>query len=269
MTTNHGFFDLDELLDGARADGLTGDTLDLVISNLNGPTMMQPIGVGLHELGASAITLAMTILDRSGSMDPFAGDLIRAYNEHYLRPLTVTPAVDDILISTILFDDGVELLHGYVHPTDAPPLSPAVYRPRGTTALHDALAGGLTNMVLYSQQLRRSGIAVHGIVLVFTDGEDNASRTRVEEIRQTVEELLAQEIYTFALVGFSGSPAGPLGFKTGSQPTPAQQIAARLGFREALAAGLTPADLSRLFFLASRSAVQVSRGHALQTGVFQ
>ena len=268
MTVQNNVLDLDQLVQGAKKDGLTGRTLDLVVSNLNGPTMTQAVGVGLDQLGTSAVTLTMNIIDMSGSMMPFAAELSRAYNQDYLQALTASPAADDILVSTILFEDKVELLHGYVNPADAHPLTDAVYRPRGTTALYDALAGGLTNMVIYSQQLRQSGINVRCIVLVYTDGQDNASKNRARDIKKTVEELLDQEIYSFALVGFVPGSKRPLGFKTAAQSDPVRVMAAELGFREAWNAGLNPADLSRLFYLASQSTVQVSRGKPAAAGVF-
>ena len=75
---------IDDLFNSAADDGLTDDTMDLVIANLNGPTMTGAVGVGLDKLAATEITLAMNIIDRSGSMAPHAVDLISAYNDDYL-----------------------------------------------------------------------------------------------------------------------------------------------------------------------------------------
>jgi len=126
---NNGLGNLDDLLQSAQDDGLTDDTLDLVVSNLNGPTMMTAVGVPLHQLASNEVTLAMNIIDMSGSMVPFAGTLIRAYNEDYLAAMGNSTAVDDILVSTILFNQDVTLLHGYVPLLDAPPLARQVYDP--------------------------------------------------------------------------------------------------------------------------------------------
>lgn len=256
-----GLGNLDDLFKAAGDDGLTDDTLGLVVSNLNGPTMTQAVGVGLDKLESNDITLAMNILDMSGSMSPHAQELMRAYNEDYLEVMRCSPAADDILVSTIVFDDQVELLHGYVSLHDAPHLTPHSYAPRGTTALYDAVAGGLTNMVLYSQQLRQSGITVRCVVIVYSDGADNASKQRAKDVKRTVQELMRQELYTFAYVGFVEKSQRPLGFKTG-QPDPVQQMAAEIGFVEALTAGLSPAELRRIFYMASQSTVMVSRGAA-------
>jgi len=262
-----GLGDLDDLFQGAQDDGLTDSTLDLVVSNLNGPTMMQTVGVGLDDIASSEVTLAMNIIDMSGSMMSHAGDLMRAYNDDYLSAMRASPVADDILMSTILFDDHVELLHGYVSLDDAQALTPAVYTPRGATALYDAIAGGLTNMVLYAQQLRQSGIAVRCIVLVYTDGEDNSSKQRAKDIKRTVEELHRQEIYTFALIGFTTAGTRPMGFKT-NKNDPVRRMADEMGFLEAMTAGLNPQALRHIFRMASMSTVQVSQGKPMQTAVF-
>ncbi|MDJ0753474.1 MAG: VWA domain-containing protein [Ardenticatenaceae bacterium] len=265
---NNGLVNLDKLFKGAADDGLTNSTIDLVVSNLNGPTMTQTVGVGLDELGVTEVTLAMNIIDMSGSMTPHAADLMQAFNEKYLRMLVASPAADDILISTILFDDRIELLNGFVHPEDADKLTDSTYRPRGSTALYDAIAGGITNTVLYTQQLRQSGISVRTIFLVYTDGQDNTSKQRARDIKRTVTELYKQEIYSFALVAFVPPNQRSMGFNTGTQPDPVQIMADDLGFREGLAANLNPADLGRLFHMASQSTVQVSQGQPMANRVF-
>ncbi|MCB8968373.1 MAG: VWA domain-containing protein [Ardenticatenaceae bacterium] len=264
---NNGLGNLDDLFQSARDDGLTDNTLNLVISNLNGPTMMGPVGTPLDQLASNEVTLAMNIIDMSGSMSPHAADLMRAYNDHYLAAMENSTAVDDILISTILFNDAVTLLHGYVNLHDADRLTPNLYQPYGATALYDAIAGGLTNMVLYAQQLRQSGVMVRCLVIVYTDGEDNASKQRARDIRHTTAELLKQEIYTLAFVGFVAGQQ-QMGFRTGSQPDPVRKMADEIGFTEALTANLNESELRRIFHLASMSTVRVSQGGAVTANVF-
>ena len=264
--SNNGLGNLDDLFLSAQDDGLTADTLDLVVSNLNGPTMMGPVGVPLDQLATNEVTLAMNIIDMSGSMSPHAADLMTAYNDHYLAAMLGSTAVDDILVSTILFNSDVTLLHGYVNLADAPRLTPQEFQPYGATALYDAVAGGLTNMVLYAQQLRQSGVMVRCIVMVYSDGDDNSSKQRAGDIKRTAQELLKQEIYTLAFVGFVTGQT-QMGFRTGKQPDPVRQMADGIGFTEALRAGLNASELRRIFHMASQSTVQVSQGRAV-AGVF-
>lgn len=258
MTTN-GLDNLDALFQSARNDGLTNDTLDLVVSNLNGPTMITPVGVSLDDLATNEVTLAMNIIDMSGSMHSYAADLIRAYNDDYLAAMRQSTAADDILVSTILFDHQVKLSHGYLNLADVPPLDRQVYRPNGSTALYDAVANGLTNMVLYAQQLRRAGVMVRCIVIVYSDGDDNASKQSANDVRRAVRDLLKHEIYTLAYVGFCSG---------GLNQSDLRKLADTIGFTEILLAGLSHSELRRIFHLASMSTVRVSQQQGTPAGVF-
>ena len=256
---NNGLGNIDDLFKSARADGLGADTMDLDVANLNGPTMVGAVGVYLHQIASNEVTLAMNIIDRSSSMGTHAADLIRGYNDDYLAAMRGAATADDILVSTILFNDKVELFHGYVNLHDAPPLTRRLYRPSGTTALYDAVAGGLTNMVLYAQQLRQSGVMVRCLVLVYTDGDDNASAQNASAVRRAAEALLRHEIYTLAYVGFhSGTGAAAI----------LQQQADAIGFPEVLLAGLNHEALRRVFQMASQSTVRVSQGQVGPARVF-
>jgi hypothetical protein len=242
---------LDDLFQSAQDDGLTDDTMNLVISNLNGPTMTGAIGIPLNQLATNEVTLAMNIMDMSGSMHSHANDLIRAYNDDYLGAMAGSTAVDDILVSTIVFDNQVELLHGYVNLGDAPQLNRGNYDPDGTTALYDAVASGMTNMVLYAQQLRQSGVMVRCIIIVYSDGEDNASKQTAASVRRAAHDLLKHEMYTLAYVGFKSG---------GISDSQLRHLADAIGFPDVLIAGMSHEELRRIFHLASMSTVRVSQG---------
>jgi hypothetical protein len=256
---SNGIDNLDDIFEAAYEDGLTNDTLDLVASNLNVQTIGS-IGIPLNQLSSNEVTLAMNIIDMSGSMAPFAADLIQAYNDDYLAAMAGSTSATDILVSTILFNHRIELLHGYVNLLDAPPLVRRVYDPDGTTALYDAVAQGLTNMVLYSQHLRQMGVMVRCIVLVYSDGEDNASRQPAASVRRAAEELLRHEIFTLAYVGFKSGGISQSGL---------EQLADSIGFRETLSSGLSHSDLRRVFHMASASTIRTSQQRANVSAVFQ
>lgn len=255
----NGLGNLDDLFQSARADGLTQDTMDLVVSNLNGPTMMTAVGAPLDQLASNEVTLAMNIIDMSGSMGPYAADLISSYNRDYLEAMRSSTAVDDILVSTILFNNHVTLMHGYVPLPDAPPLTRSHYLPDRSTALYDAVAAGLTNMVLYAQQLRQSGVMVRCLVIVYSDGGDNASKQRARDVRRAANELLKHEMYTLAYVGFAAG---------GIDPTALRRLADDIGFPDVLTAGLSHTELRRIFRLVSQSTVRVSQQGAGKATVF-
>ncbi len=259
MSNRNGLGNLDNLFKSAKDDGLTGDTMDLVVSNLNGPTMAAAVGVPLDQLATNEVTLAMNIIDMSGSMNRHAGDLTQAYNQEYLNAMAGSTAADDIMVSTVLFNRRVELFHGYVPLNDAPPLDHTVYRPDNLTALYDAVAAGLTNMVLYAQQLRQSGVMVRCIVIVYSDGADNSSRQRAADIRRASQELLRHEMYTLAYVGFRSGGISDLELR---------KLADAIGFPDILTAGLNQQELRRIFHLLSVSTISVSQRRTARSGLF-
>ncbi len=259
MSNNNGLGNLDDLFQSAQDDGLTDDTMDLVVANLNGPTMMTAVGANLNQLASNEVTLAMNIIDMSGSMAAHAAHLIEAYNRDYIGAMAGSTAADDILVSTILFHDDVKLLHGYLPINDVPPLTRSVYDPDNMTALYDAVAAGLTNMVLYAQQLRQSGVMVRCIVLVYSDGADNVSKQRAADVRRAAQELLQHEIYTLAYIGFRSG---------GVSEAELQAMADEIGFPEALTAGLSHQELRRIFHLVSMSTISVSQQQAAPAGLF-
>ncbi|MCI0394722.1 MAG: hypothetical protein L0332_07830 [Chloroflexi bacterium] len=256
--SNNGLGNLDDLFQSAQDDGLTEETLDLVMTNLNGLTLAS-VGVPLDQLASNEVTLAMNIIDMSGSMAPYAADLICAYNDDYLAAMAGSTAADDILVSTILFNDQVELFHGYVNLPDAPPLVRRVYNPDGSTALYDAVATGLTNMVVYTQHLRQRGVMVRCVALVYSDGDDNASRQAATAVRRASQELLKQEIYTLGYVGFASG---------GIAEAQLRRLADAIGFPEILIAGLSHAELRRIFHMVSLSTVRASQQQGTVATIF-
>jgi hypothetical protein len=232
--------------------------MDLVTTNLSGQTMTN-IGIPLDQLASNEVTLAMNIIDMSGSMSSYAADLIRAYNDDYLAAMAGSTAAEDILVSTILFNNNVTLFHGYVNLLDAPALVRKDYTSSGSTALYDAAALGLTNMVVYAQHLRQMGVMVRCIAIVYSDGADNASKQPAINVRRASKELMRQEIYTLAYVGFSNG---------GITQIALEQLADDIGFPETLIAGLDHSELRRIFNMASTSTVRASQQKGQVAGVF-
>lgn len=259
MTSKPGLGNIDDIFQSAHEDGLTDNTMDLVVANLDGPTMMTAVGMPLDQLATNEVTLAMNIIDMSGSMATHAAGLIRAYNQDYLAAMAGSSAADDILVSTILFNNDVELLHGYIPLNDAPQLTRHIYDPGHRTALYDAVAAGLTNMVLYAQQLRQSGVMVRCIVIAYSDGMDNASRQRAAAVRRATRELLKNEIYTLAYVGFRSG---------GIEESELRHLADKIGFPDVLTARLSHQELRRIFQLVSMSTISASKQSFAPSGFF-
>lgn len=115
-------------------------------------------------------------------------------------------------------------------------------------------------MVVYAQHLRQMGVMVRCIVLVYSDGEDNASRQSAASVRRAAEELLKHEIYTLAYIGFKSG---------GISQRELEQLADEIGFPEALYSSLSHGDLRRIFHLVSASTIRTSQQQANTSRIFQ
>ena len=86
------------------------------------------------------LTELVMILDRSGSMSGLESDTIGGYNG-MLKKQRETEG--EVLISTVLFDHNIEVLHDRVPLDKVPELTGKDYYVRGCTALLDAVGGAI------------------------------------------------------------------------------------------------------------------------------
>jgi hypothetical protein len=119
------------------------------------------------------LTLIVYILDRSGSMQPLAGDAIGGFNA-FLASQQQQPGRADFTL--VLFD------HEYLVPvarmdiTKVAPLDSKSYVPRGQTALLDAVGRTIDDVGKQLAETPEDQRPGKVIVAIFTDGLENASR---------------------------------------------------------------------------------------------
>ncbi|HEX9953225.1 MAG TPA: vWA domain-containing protein, partial [Rubricoccaceae bacterium] len=133
--------------------------------------MSQPTPTGPSEL--------VCILDRSGSMEPLRADAIGGFNVFLDAQKAVAGAAR---LSLVLFDHEVEVPHRQADLAGVPPLTPADYVPRGTTALYDAVGDALYRLHARIAETPAAQRPERVVVAILTDGHENASRryTRVQ-----------------------------------------------------------------------------------------
>lgn len=192
---------LQSLFDNAQDEGLSAATTGILVNNLNGNTIAGAQGASVDDLTGDEATLFVRVIDRTGSMLRHQRVVIDAANEQ-LDALENSKAADSILMSTWTFNERSSLLHSYLPLGKVVRLDPNNYDPDGMTALFDATLDAITSAVAYAQSLIDAGIRVKIVIVIITDGEDNASHNTVSKVRTVIEDLLRQEIYTVALVAF-------------------------------------------------------------------
>lgn len=104
------------------------------------------------------------LLDRSGSMGGLETDTIEGYNSFIKNKKDL-----DAKLTTVLFDDRIELLHDRVNISEVKKLTKKDYYVRGSTALMDAI-GYTINKISKESKDRKV------IFVITTDGLENSSR---------------------------------------------------------------------------------------------
>lgn len=112
------------------------------------------------------------VLDRSGSMEPIARDVVTGLN----RFVSLQRGVEgEAWFTLVQFDDQYEVVHFRAPIADVPKLSRRSYTPRGSTALLDAIGRTISDI---RSRLAKSAAADRPdqiVVAVATDGQENAS----------------------------------------------------------------------------------------------
>ncbi len=243
---------LHSLFQNAQSGGLSRQSVDLLVQNLDGQTGLGCVGAQVDDLNTDDVTLLAVLLDESGSMAGVRDDVIDAFNQ-MMRALHDSKAKDSILVSVWKFEHTPKLLYGYT-PIDAvKDLTRNDYAPNGGTALYDATMDCFTGIVAYGQDLRNNGIRTRCIVVVVSDGADNTSGHTAASVRTVAQDLLKQEFYTLAFVGF-GSPSD------------FQQIAASMGFPSVLTTGNSAKEIRQALNLVSGSIIKASQAKVQPTG---
>jgi len=119
------------------------------------------------------LTELVFILDRSGSMAGLESDTIGGFNG-MLEKQKKEPG--NAMITTVLFDDQLELLHDRYDIRRIRPVTEKEYYVRGSTALLDAIGTTIDRLGNFQKFTCENQRADKVIVVITTDGMENASR---------------------------------------------------------------------------------------------
>lgn len=130
------------------------------------------------------LTELVFILDRSGSMGGLESDTIGGFNGMLAKQKKLHK---DIHVTTILFDDEVDMIHDRFPIEIIEPLTEKEYFVRGCTALLDAVGSAIDKMDNVQKHLPEDRRAGKVIFVITTDGLENSSRRYYRKI--SVERL--------------------------------------------------------------------------------
>ena len=187
-----------------------------------------PEGVDTSALAAAIDALANPeeqrvkiwfLLDRSGSMQHLAGDVIGGFNQ-FLADQATKPG--KVRMTAVQFDgqDPFEVIYDAQHVAAIPPPTNTTYWARGVTPLYDAVGTLIERADARLVKRAKDGCPLEDqLVLVFTDGLENASH-RFE--RAQVFEMIKNRMdndWTFVFMGAnqdSYAEGGKIGLATGN-----------------------------------------------------
>ena len=139
------------------------------------------------------------LLDRSGSMSGLEKDTIGGFNAMIEKQ---KKEQGEALISTILFDHEMKVLHDRVKVQDVKPISEKDYQVRGCTALLDAMGGAIHHIGNVHKYARNEDVPEHTIFVITTDGMENASsHYSSSKVRTMVERQKEKYGWEFLFLG--------------------------------------------------------------------
>ena len=145
------------------------------------------------------LTELVMILDRSGSMRGLEADTIGGYNGMLEKQ---RGEEGEVYVSTVLFDDQIEVIHDRVPIEKVEPMTDRQYYVRGCTALLDALGGAIHHIGNVHKYAREEDRPEKTIFIITTDGYENASRRyRMDEVRRMVERQKEKYGWEFIFLG--------------------------------------------------------------------
>ncbi|UOX55247.1 vWA domain-containing protein [Dorea longicatena] len=131
------------------------------------------------------LTELVFILDRSGSMGGLESDTIGGFNGMIAKQKAQGKKVN---VTTILFDDEVDIIHDRFPVEIIEPLTEKEYFVRGCTALLDTVGTAIEKMENVQRHLPEDHRAGKIIFVITTDGLENSSEHFTQDqIRRKIE----------------------------------------------------------------------------------
>lgn len=145
------------------------------------------------------LTELVFILDRSGSMSGLEEDTIGGFNA-----MIATQKKEDgeALISTVLFDDKMVVLHDRLTIQKVEPMTAKQYVVRGCTALLDAVGGAIQHIGTVQKYAREEDRPEKTVFIITTDGMENSSRQYTyNQVKDMVERQKKMHGWEFLFLG--------------------------------------------------------------------
>ena len=145
------------------------------------------------------LTELVFILDKSGSMSGLEKDTIGGFNSMLEKQRKED---GDVVISTVLFDDHMQVLHDRENLTGIRNLTDQDYQVGGCTALLDALGRSIKHINKVQKSIPEDERPAKTMFVITTDGQENSSHDfSYEKIKKMVEKKQEKKQWEFLFLG--------------------------------------------------------------------
>lgn len=145
------------------------------------------------------LTELVFILDRSGSMSGLEADTIGGYNGLLEKQ---SKGVGEAAVTTVLFDDKYDMVHDHAAIKKVRPLTNKEYYARGMTGLLDAIGKTINHVGNRHKYAPDSEIPSKTMVVIITDGHENASREyTLPKVKAMIERQKEKYGWEFLFLG--------------------------------------------------------------------
>lgn len=138
------------------------------------------------------------VLDSSGSMSKIKDDTIGGFNSFIEEQ---REGEGTATVTLYNFNTSVELVYQGYPIADAPQLGEHNYGPSGRTALHDALYRAIIETAERIKEADSGNQPDNVIIVVLTDGKENASETPQDRLREQVKLRREEQGWEFLFIG--------------------------------------------------------------------
>lgn len=139
------------------------------------------------------LTEVAFVLDASGSMYHLTDDTIGGFNSVIESQ---KKEKDEVVVTTVIFDTGVTMLHDHINIREIEPLNHDTYKTGGCTALYDALGTTIDSIGARLVETPEEERPAQVLVVIITDGAENASKEySFNDIKERVE--TQQNVYSW------------------------------------------------------------------------
>lgn len=145
-----------------------------------------------EKLGATEYTLVSVIVDESGSVGPFASQLLIMLRT-VIGACKKSPRAENLMVRVIAFNDQVREIHGFKQLGDINLNDYKPFSPDNMTALYDAAFSGIGATIEYAKVLSSQDFNVNGAVYIITDGMHNRGVIQRKEIASLIDRAKKSE----------------------------------------------------------------------------